>query len=155
MVLRIFCISLEPERSEACDAVRSGTDEEEVLGEEVAHEYQVVAVWDRLDESVPGEDEVGEDEEQGSESIEGAALEHAGYEHCGDDHGVDADSDADYACWGAWSNDCKCHRKKAGDTYQQHGEIAFCPGCELLIVLDLCKIAFYEEPYIEHMRNCE
>ena len=70
------------------------------MGEEVADEHEVVAVWHRLDELVPCEDEVGEDEEYGAEGEEAAALEHGGHHHDADEDGVDADSDADDAGWG-------------------------------------------------------
>lgn len=49
----------EPQESHfGADAEFCGADEEEPLGEEVAYQDEVVAVWDGLDEFVPGEDEV-------------------------------------------------------------------------------------------------
>ena len=49
----------EPQESHfGADAEFCGADEEEPLGKEVAYQDEVVAVWDGLDEFVPGEDEV-------------------------------------------------------------------------------------------------
>lgn len=71
---------LEPQEAHfGGDAVGGRADEEEPLGEEVADQDEVVAVWDGLDEFVPCEDEVGEYEEHCAEGEEAAALEHGGH----------------------------------------------------------------------------
>ena len=147
--------SLKPERSQAGDAVRCRADEEEVLGEEVGAEYQVVAEWNWLDELVPGEDEVGEHEEDCSQCVEGAALEHAAQKHCGDDDCIYADSYADDSGRCLRNDLGEDYGKKADKAYSQHCEVAFCPGRQFLVMLDFCKVSLDEEPYIEYMSDSE
>ena len=103
----------EPEEAHfGADAEFCGSDEEEPLGEVVAHEHEVVAVWHRLDEFVPGEDEVGEHKEDGSEGEEAAALEHGCDHHEADQGRVDAYADADDAGGSPWGYLEECCTEK-------------------------------------------
>ena len=65
----------------ARDAIWSRADEEEPLGGEIGAEDQGIAVRNRLDEFVPGEDEVGYHEQKCSYCIEYAALHQGCIQH--------------------------------------------------------------------------
>ena len=137
------------------DAESGGADEEEPLGEEVAYQDEVVAVWDGLDEFVPGEDEVGEDEEDGSEGEEAAALEHGCDEHGADQDRVDADSDADDAFRGAWDDAGEGGGKECQGAEDHHGEVAFGFSGEFPVLFDLSEVSSCEIYYVPDVPDCE
>ena len=146
----------EPEEAHfGSDAEFSGSDEEEPLGEVVAHEHEVVAVWHRLDEFVPGEDEVGEHEEDGSEGEEAAALEHGGDHHEADQGRVDAYADADDAggSLGGYLEEC-CAEKGQGAEHD-HGEVSLGLSGELAVRLHTAEVPACEINHIKHMADSE
>ncbi len=91
------------------------------MGEVVAHEHEVVTVWNRLDEFVPGEYEVGEHEEDGSEGEEAAALEHGCDHHDADQGCVDTYAGADDAGRGSGSYLGECCAEKGQGAEHDHG----------------------------------
>lgn len=137
------------------DAESCGADEEEPLGEEVAYQDEVVAVWDGLDEFVPGEDEVGEDEEDGSEGEEAAALEHGCDEHGADEDCVDADSDADDAIRGAWDDAGEGGGKECQGAEYHHGEVAFGFSGEFPVFFDLSEVSSGKVYYVPYVADSE
>ena len=150
------CAKSEPEEAHfGADAEFCGSDEEEPLGEEVAHEHEVVAVWHRLDEFVPGEDEVGEHEEDGSEGEEAAALEHGCDHHEADQGRVDAYADADDAgrSPGGYLEEC-CAEKGQGAEHD-HGEVSLGLSGELAVGLYATEVPACEIYDIEHMADSE
>lgn len=137
------------------DAEFCGSDEEEPLGEVVAHEHEVVAVWHWLDEFVPGEDEVGEHEEDGSEGEEAAALEHGGDHHDADQGRVDAYADADDAggsLWGYLEEGCA---EKGQGAEHDHGEVSLGLSGELAVRLYTTEVPACEIYDIEYMAESE
>ena len=146
----------EPQESHfGADAEFCGADEEEPLGKEVAYQDEVVAVWDGLDEFVPGEDEVGEDEEDGSEGEEAAALEHGCDEHGADEDCVDADTDADDAIGGAWDDAGEGGGKECQGAEDHHGEVAFGFSGEFPVLFDLSEVSSGEIYYVPDVSDCE
>ena len=146
----------EPQKPHfGADAEFCGADEEEPLGKEVAYQDEVVAVWDGLDEFVPGEDEVGEDEEDGSEGEEAAALEHGAHEHGADEDGVDADSDADDAIGGAWDNAGESGGKECQGAEYHHGEVAFGFSGEFPVLFDLSEVSSGKVYYVPYVADSE
>lgn len=123
------------------------------MGEEVAHEHEVVAVWDRLDELVPCEDEVGEYEEDGAEGEEAAALEHGCDHHEADEGCVDAYADADDAGRSAWGDLEECRAEEDEGAEYDHGEIAFGFARKLAVGLYTVQVPVDEiddVPYVAH-----
>ena len=135
------------------DAVWGGADEEEPLGHEVCDEDQIITIWDRLHELVPGEDEVGEYEEDCSEGEETAALQECKQQHDADQAGVDGHAGADDSVVG--------HRDYAGKDYCQqchdaecdHEQIAFHLRCELLVTFDFREVSSRKIYYVHHVRE--
>lgn len=137
------------------DAEFCGSDEEQPLREVVAYEHEVVAVWYRLDELVPGEDEVGEYEEYGAESEKAAALEHGCDHHETDEACVDAYTDVDDACRGSWSDPEECDSEEGKGAEYDHGEIALGLSCELAVRLNAAEVPACEVNYIKYMAERE
>ena len=114
-----------------------------------------MAVWDGLDEFVPGEDEVGEDEEDGSEGEEAAALEHGCDEHGADEDCVDADSDADDAFRGAWDDAGESGGKECQGAEYHHCEVAFGFSGEFPVLFDLSEVSSGEIYYVPYVADSE
>ena len=137
------------------DAEFCGPDEEEPLSKVVAHEHEVVAVWHRLYELVPGEDEVGKHEKDGAEGEKAAALQHCTYHHDADENRIDAYSYADDACRGLRSDLEECNAKKCEGAEYDHCQISFCLAGELFVGLNLSEIASAEIYYVEYVPEGE
>ena len=114
-----------------------------------------MAVWDGLDEFVPGEDEVGEDEEDGSEGEEAAALEHGGHEHGADEDGIDADADADDAFRGAWDDAGEGCDKEGQGAEEHHGEVSFGFSGQFPVLFYLSEVSAGEIYYVPDVSYCE
>ena len=114
-----------------------------------------MAVWDGLDEFVPGEDEVGEDEEDGSEGEEAAALEHGAHEHGADEDGVDADPYADDAFRGAWDDAGEGCGKEGQGAENHHGEVTFSLSGQFPVFFDLSEVSAGEIYYVPDVSDCE
>ena len=114
-----------------------------------------MAVWHRLYESVPCEDEVGEHEKDGSEGEEAAALEHGCDHHEADQGRVDAYADADDACRSFRGNPEECGTKEGDCAESYHGEVAFGLSCELSVRLDPMEVSACEIYDIEDMGDGE
>lgn len=125
------------------------------MGEEVAHEHEVVAVWHRLDEFVPGEDKVGEHKEDGSEGEEAAALEHGCDHHDADQGRVDAYADADDAGRSSRGYLEECHGEEGEGAEYDHGEVAFGLSGELAVRLYATEVPACEINHIKHMADSE
>lgn len=150
------CAKSEPEEAHfGADAEFCGSDEEEPLGEEVAHEHEVVAVWYGLDEFVPGEDEVGEHEEDGSEGEEAAALEHGCDHHEADQGRVDAYADADDAGRGPGGYLEEGCAEKGQGAEHDHGEVSLGLSGELAVGLYATEVPACEINHIKHMADSE
>lgn len=114
-----------------------------------------MAVWDRLHELVPREDEVGENEEDGSECIEAAALEQGSDEHCADDAGVDADTGADDAGFSQRRDAREYDQKQGDDAECHHRKVSLRLEAELPVTLDFLQVALSEKPDVEYVADCE
>ena len=104
-----------------------------------------MAVRDRLDELVPGEDEVGEDEKYGAECVEAAALKEGSDEHYTDDAGVHAHACANDAGLSEWVDAREHDHKQGGDAECHHRKVALCLEAELSVALDFLEVALKEK----------
>lgn len=125
------------------------------MGEVVAHEHEVVAVWHRLDEFIPGEDEVGEHEEDGSEGEEAAALEHGCDHHEADQGRVDAYAGAYDACRSFRGDLEECCAEKGQGAEHYHGEVSLGLSGELAVWLHTAEVPACEINHIKHMAKGE
>lgn len=133
------------------DAEACGADEDQPLAEEVRDEDEKAGVRHRLDEAVPGEDEVGEDEEQGAECVEAAPLEHGRQKHEAYDAGIYAGAGAYEAGRSERDDAREGYGQQHDDAEHDHGEVAFSLAGELAVMLDLGEVSLGEEPDQEYV----
>ena len=136
-------------------AQRGGPDEKEPLGCVVGDQDQISAVRHRLDEHVPGKDEVGEDEQNCSDGEYAASLQESGQHHCPDKAGVDGNAgfyDSRFSCRYDFN---ECRGKEGYGAEDDHDKVAFCLGCQFFIVLDLLEVSACEIGDEPDVRDCK
>ena len=135
--------------------VRSGTYEEQPLGQKVWDKYQILAEWNRIHKLVPGEDEVGEHENHGSEGEEAASLQQRQKHHGADEACVDSDADADDTGLCRRSYACEHDGKQGQGTEYDHGQVSFHFWSELSVAFNFCEVPIGEIYYVHDVRERE
>lgn len=131
--------------------IRCRTYKETPLGEEVGYKNKVVAVWNRIHETMPCENEVGKDEKHSSYSIQTASLQERAHEHKRNQDRIYTASDTLNSMRSLRDDLGKCNCKKSRNTDGKHRKVSFGTGRQLPVMLDFCKVAFRKEPYIKGM----
>lgn len=137
------------------DPVSCCSDEEEPLGGEIRDKDEIVAVWYRLYEFVPGQNEIREDEKNGSESEKAAALKHCCYEHSADQHSVYADPDLHNPLRNFRCYLCEHYTKQSYRAEYDHRKVSDGLAGQLAVRFDLLEISSDEINDEPDMTQCE